>query len=140
MKRITALAFLIAALISIGSTRARAQEVNFVIPFSFAVQNRVLPAGIYAVSHAAPKVILIESTDGRFRAMTTIFSDDRNSDGTARLIFAKYSNQYFLHEVLSNELNMNVALPASRLEKRVRVEEAQLAHSQTVAVLHVGER
>lgn len=140
MKRITALALLTATSISMGSACAHAQEVKFVIPFSFAVDNRVLPAGIYAVSYAAQKVILIKTWDGRSEAMATVFADHKSSFGIAKLIFAKYGNRYFLHEVLCSELSMNVALPASKLEKRVRVEEAQLAHSETVAALLTGAK
>jgi hypothetical protein len=35
---------------------------------------------------------------------------------------------------------MNLAVPKSKPEKRMSIEEAQLAHSQTVAALRVGEK
>jgi opacity protein-like surface antigen len=140
MKRITALAFLTAALISMGSARAHAQVVRFNIPFDFVVQNQVLPAGTYGVSQAGSKVILIRNEKGNFHAFTTTYAAEGRPGGDGMLVFNQYGKQYFLHEVLCSETDMNLTVPSSKLEKRVRVEEAQLAHSQTVAALHVGER
>ena len=140
MKRITVLAYLAATLISMGSACAHAQAPRFTVPFDFTVGNQVLPAGAYQVSYSATKTaILIRSQDDRFHAFTTTYPADPSTSG-GKAIFTKYGNQYFLHEVLCNDLSMNVEIPKSKLEKRVRVEEAQLAHTETVAALHVGEK
>ena len=137
MKRITAFAFLTAALISMGSACAHAQTPRFTVPFDFTVGNQVLPAGTYQVSYATQNVILIQSKGGRFHAMTTTLADDKESYG-GELIFAKYGNQYFLHEVLCADVAMNVEIPKSRLEKQARIQEAQLPHIETVAALRNG--
>src|SRR3954452_18312969 len=140
MKRITVLALLTAALISMGGARAHAQAPAFKVPVDFAVGNLVLPAGTYQISYYATKnAILIRSEDGRFHAFTAIYPDDPSiSDSEA--VFTKYGNQYFLHEVLCGAVSMNVAVPTSRLEKQARVQEAQLPHSETVAVLRTGAK
>jgi hypothetical protein len=140
MKHITALAFLAAALIAMGSARAHAQEARFKVPFDFTVANQVLPAGTYGVSHATKNAILIKSQDGRFHAMTLTFADDKQFYGLGKLIFAKYGNQFFLHEVLCSNVSMNVEIPTSGLEKRARIQEAQLPHSETVAALRTGAK
>jgi opacity protein-like surface antigen len=140
MKRITALAFLAAALISMGSARAHAQEARFKVPFDFTVANQVLPAGTYGVSHATQNAILIKTHDGRFHAMTLTFADDKQLYGVGKIIFTRYGNQYFLHEVLSGDVSMNVEIPTSRLEKRASIQEAQLPHSETVAALRTGAK
>jgi hypothetical protein len=141
MKRTLVLALLTAALISMGGTRAHAQAVAFKVPFDFTVGNKALPAGAYEVSYYPAKTaILIRSKDGRLHVMTTTVADDKESYGVGKLIFARYGNQYFLHEVLCSALSMNVALSTSRLEKRARIQEAQLPHGETVAALHVGEK
>ena len=143
MKRTTVLAYLAATLISMismGSACARAQAPVFKVPFDFTVDNLVLPAGSYQVSYYAPKsAIMIRSEDGRFHAFTAIQPDDPSTSG-GKVVFTKYGNQYFLHEVLCSALSMNVALPTSRLEKRARIQEAHLASAQTqiVAVLRSG--
>jgi hypothetical protein len=140
MKRITALAFLTAALISMGSARAHAQAAGFKVPFDFTVGNQVLPAGTYQVSYYAPKsAIMIRSEDGRFHAFTAIHPADP-STRDSEVVFTKYGNQYFMHEVLCGALSMNVALPTSRMEKQARIQEAQLPHSETVAALRTGAK
>jgi hypothetical protein len=138
MKRITALAFLTAALISMtsmGGARAYAQASAFTVPFDFTVDNQVFPAGNYQVSYYPTKnAILIRSQDERFHAFTaTHLADPSARDG--EVVFTRYGNQYFLHEVLCSALSMNVALPASREEKRARIQEAQLPHGEAVAAL-----
>jgi hypothetical protein len=72
--------------------------------------------------------------------MTPTFADDRQSYGVGKLIFAKYGNQYFLREVLCSGLSMNMEIPKSTLEKQVRMQEAQLPHSETVAALRSGAK
>lgn len=139
MKCSTALAYLAAALISMGSACAHAQATVFKVPFDFTVGNQVLPAGTYQVSyHATKTAILIRSQDdGRFHAFATTYpADPSTRDG--KVVFTKYGNQYFLHEVLCSTLSMNVALPTSRLEKRARIQEAQLPHDEAVAALRTG--
>ena len=140
MKRITVLAFLTAALISMGSACAHAQAPVFKVPFDFTVGNLVLPAGSYQVSYYAPRsAIMIRSEDGRFHALTTTYLANPSTSG-GKVVFTKYGNQYFLHEVLCSALSMNVALPTSKLEKRARIQEAQLPHSETVVALSTGAK
>ena len=138
MKHSTVFAFLTAALISMGSACAHAQAPGFKVPFDFTVGNQVFPAGSYQVSYY-PTAIQIRSQDDRFQAFaTTLLADASTRDG--EVVFTKYGNQYFLHEVLCSALSMKVALPTSRLEKRVRVQEAQLPHGEAVAALRTGEK
>jgi hypothetical protein len=145
MKRTTVLAYLAATLISLGSACAHAQAPVFKVPFDFTVGNQVFPAGTYQVSYSATKTaILIRSRDDdRFHAFATTYPADYPADPSTsggKVTFTKYGNQYFLHEVLCSDLSMNVELPTSRLEKRARVQEAQLPHSETVAALRTGAK
>jgi hypothetical protein len=142
MKRMTAVAFLAATLISMTAARAHAQAgiVEAKVPFGFNVGDRVLPAGAYRISYVAEGAILIRSLDGRFQAATVTHGADDLPTGEGMLVFKRYGNRYFLHEVLCNIVDMNLALPKSKLEKRMSIEEAQLARSQTVAALQAGER
>ena len=138
MKCTTALTYLAATLISMGSACAHAQAPRFKVPFDFTVGNQVIPAGTYEVSYYPTKTaVLIRSQDNRFHAfIATHLADPSTRDG--EVVFTKYGNQYFLHEVLCSALSMNVALPTSRLEKRARIQEAQLPHSEAVAALRIG--
>ena len=140
MKRTTVLAFLTAALISMGSACAHAQAPAFKVPFAFTVDNQVLPAGTYQVSYNTAKTaILIRSQDDRFHALNAIHTADPSTSDNV-VVFTKYGNQYFLHEVLCGAVSMHVALPASKPEKRARIQEAQLPHSETVVALSTGAK
>ena len=144
MKRTTVLAYLAATLISMismGSACAHAQAPAFKVPFDFTVGNQVFPAGTYRVkaTNATNTTILIRSRDDRFYALTTTYPADP-STGVGKLIFAKYGNQYFLHEVLCSEVSINVEIPMSTREKQARIQEAQLPHTQTVAALRTGAK
>jgi hypothetical protein len=140
MKRITALAFLTAALVSMGSFRAHAQAIQFKVPFDFTVQSKALPAGTYQVSYVAASSILIRSLDGRFYALTITNAAEGSPTSGGKLIFRKYGNQYFLHEALCNNMGMNAEIPTSGLEERARIQQAQIPGSETVAALHVGAK
>ena len=143
MKRTTVLAYLAATLIlmvSMGSACARAQSPAFKVPFDFTVGNQVFPAGTYQVSYYPTKTaILIRSQDERFHAFTATYSADPSTrDG--EVVFTKYGNQYFLHEVLCSALSMNLEIPKSAQEKRALIQEAQLPHTETVAALRTGAK
>ena len=143
MKRTTVLALLTTAFISMGGARAHAQAPAFTVSFDFTVGNQVLPAGTYQVNYASDTSengILIRSKGERPHAtlITTYPADPSTSD--SEVVFTKYGNQYFLHEVLCGALSMHVALPASRLEKQARIQEAQLPHGEAVAALSTGAK
>jgi hypothetical protein len=141
MKRIPALAFLTAALISMGNACAHAQAAGFKVPFDFTVGNQVLPAGAYQVGYYPTKnAILIRSQDQRFHAFIATHLADPSSTRDGEVVFTKYGNQYFLREVLCSHLSMNVEIPKSTREKRARIQEAQLPHSETVAALRIGAK
>ena len=137
MKRITALAILAATLIPISSACAHAQSVEFKVPFDFNVIHKVLPAGTYRVSYASENAILVRSQDGRFNAISLTVATGGQSTGGGKLVFRRYGDQYFLHQVLCSNADINAELPTSRLEQRVRIQKAQLPQSQTVAALDI---
>jgi len=140
MKRTTTLAFLAATLISMCSARAHAQSVEFKVPFDFIVGNQTLPTGTYRVSHADQNVLLIRSLDGRSHALTSTFATDARQPAGGQIVFNRYGNRYFLHEVLCSDLAMNAEIPKSRNEKQTEIQEAQLSHAKTVAVLQIPKQ
>jgi hypothetical protein len=141
MKRMIALTFLAATLISMGSACAHAQASKFKVPFDFTVGNQVFPAGTYQVSYYPTKnAILIRSQDDeRFYGFATTFHAEA-STSDCKANFTRYGNQYFLHEVLCSDVSMNVEIPKSTREKRARIQEAQLPHSEAVAALRTGAK
>jgi hypothetical protein len=137
MRRITALAFLAATFISMSSACAHAQAIGFRVPFDFTVSDQVLPPGTYGVSYMAENAIVVRSQNGRINALSTTHGADGQSAGGCKLVFRRYGNQYFLHQVLCRNADMKAELPTSTLEKRVRLQQAQLPKTETVAALDI---
>ena len=144
MKRMTALAFLAATLVSMTGARANAQislPVEAQVPFNFMVQDHEVPAGTYRITYYATKgAILIQNRNGSFHGMSTIHAADGLPGSQDMLVFRKYGQRYFLHDVLCNEADMNVTVSTSKLEKRARIQEAHLGSTQTVALLRSGAK
>jgi hypothetical protein len=80
---------------------------------------------------------VVRSQNGRINALSTTHGADGQSAGGCKLVFRRYGNQYFLHQVLCRNADMKAELPTSTLEKRVRLQQAQLPKTETVAALDI---
>lgn len=126
MKRITVAAFFtLASILGVGTAFAQSHEVQATVPFNFAVGSRVLPAGTYTLAPAMDGAIEIQNREAHIAVLAQGSNDSRPSAGCA-LSFDRRAGQYFMRGILCNSAAMNVSLPSSKLEKRVRVEEARL--------------
>jgi hypothetical protein len=134
MKRITAIALVaLASFITVGSISAQERSVRAAVPFDFTVGNKLIPAGTYTVSSESANVILIQSGDRHITVMSTAFADSKQPKQSV-LVFNKYGDQYFLHEILCSSGAMNLQIPASKIEKRVQTQEARLSSGNQVLV------
>jgi hypothetical protein len=128
MKRNAAIALIALSTLAAGS-RALAQEpgVKATVPFEFTVAGKLLPADTYTITSSSHGVISIESADKHIRIVTTTQQSGDESAKGSELVFDKYGQQYFLHEVLCPAVaSMNVNIPKSKLEKQVQIQEARL--------------
>jgi hypothetical protein len=134
MKRITAIAlFAMANFVMAGTSFAQYRGVQATIPFDFTVANKLLPAGTYTITQGETSVITIRSHDKPIAVFSLVDPDDHKSPNHGKLVFNKYGSQYFLSEILCDQSDMHVAVPASKTEKRVRLEQAKLnSSSQTL--------
>jgi hypothetical protein len=134
MKRIIAIAlFAASSLAAAGNLSAQDHMVKANIPFDFTVNNNVLPAGTYTFSSLSPSAVQVRNVNGHVAEMSLVQNDDKRST-TPVLVFQRYGNQYFLHEILAANA-MNVAVPSSKREQR-RLQEAKLQESnQTLIAL-----
>jgi hypothetical protein len=133
MKRITAIALLaIANFAMAGSSFAQSNGVRANVPFDFTVGNDLLPAGTYTIKPQSTSVIVIKNHDKPIAVLSLVHQDGNKSTNGGKLTFHKYGDQYFLSEILSDGANMNVEIPTSKAEKRVRLQQATLhSSSQT---------
>ena len=129
MKRIMSITsiaiFALVSLVTVGSISAQERAVKANVPFDFTVGDKLLPAGTYTISEENANVIKIQNRDKHVVMLSTTTSDGREAK-TGELVFNKYGDQYFLHEILCTSANMNMAVPTSKQEKRARVQEASL--------------
>jgi hypothetical protein len=110
----------------VGSISAQEQAVKANVPFDFTVGDKLLPAGHYTISLANANVIKIQNSEQRVTILTMATADG-NESNTGKLVFNKYGDQYFLREILCSQAAMNMAVPASKQEKRVRTQQASLS-------------
>jgi hypothetical protein len=141
MKHITVFAIagcLLASFAATGTVSAQDHPAKATIPFNFNVGDKWVPAGRYTITSdmTNPKVIFIRSEDGKITLLSVTHSDDRRSDA-GRLVFTKYGDQYFLHEILCSRCGMNLAFPGSKHEKlaRTRLEAGLLSTSEVYLAL-----
>src|SRR6266567_2316478 len=127
MKRITAFAlFTLTSLFTAGNALALDHALQANVPFDFTISGKTLPAGTYTITSVSSNVIQIRSRDGHYTVFTTTFADGKHAAGGGKLVFDKYGERYFLSEVLCPSAEMSLAIPTSKLEKSVRMEEARL--------------
>lgn len=73
------------------------------VPFAFMAAGVHLPAGSYIVSHVDPYLILIETQDGKARALVHVAIENANSSTPTKLVFNKYGEQYFMAQVWTEQ-------------------------------------
>jgi hypothetical protein len=124
MKHITVFAIAVCLLSSFaiaGTASAQDHAARATVPFNFNVGDKWVPAGTYIITEDLknPDELFIRSEDGKVVLLSLARNDDPRS-GAGKLVFAKYGDQYFLHEVLCSVCGVNVAFPDSKHEKLTR--------------------
>jgi hypothetical protein len=136
MKRTTAIALIaMANFVLAGTSFAQSNGVRATVPFDFTVGTKLLPSGTYTIQKKSmnENVIVIKSRDKPIAVFNLVNQDSNKSPNGGKLLFHKYSGQYFLSEILCDQADMNVELPRSKTEKRAQLQQATLnSSSQTV--------
>jgi hypothetical protein len=135
MKRITAIALLtIASFVTAGSALAADRGVEAKVPFDFTVGSHLLPAGTYTIASHSSNVIELRNAEGRIVATTVALSAHDDAKGNGDLVFDRYGNKYFLSEVLCPAASMSAKIPASKMEKLAKTQEARLPSDGQILV------
>ena len=136
MKRISAIAlFTFATLAATTGLFAQAPGVKANIPFNFTVGEKWLPAGEYTISSPDRNLLQIRSADGHYREMVIATHSFDEPAASPKLVFERYGEYYFLHRIstpASTSLNVNVA--SSKVEKRVRNQQARVQTGEQTLV------
>ncbi len=129
MNRILSIVLVLAStLAAAGSSSAQEMVVKATVPFNFTVRDHTLPAGTYRISSPfnSANVLALSNRDKNAYLLTMGRAYQANPKHADVLVFHKYGNQYFLSQIRSKQGSINIDLPVTKAEKRVRtqVEEA----------------
>ncbi|SRR5579871_4016765 len=119
MNRILAIFLISMASFAVTSANAQQPTLTANIPFDFIVGNTLMPAGEYTITSPFDEVLVLRAG----ARSTSVESSENNAESTSgdELVFDKYGNQYFLHEVLCpNVASLNRKLAPSKAEKNAR--------------------
>jgi hypothetical protein len=84
------------AVLVVLSAPAEAAEIKCRVPFSFTVNQKTLPPGVYNISTERSALFVKSSAGGGAITLTNNLETRENSE--PRLVFHKYGDQYFLRE------------------------------------------
>lgn len=133
MKRLITIAvFAFTVILSAGRALAQVPAIQVDVPFNFTAGDKQLPRGSYTITLASPGVIQIRNRDRHISIGTMALPDGREAENGGELVFSKYGDRYFLHEVLCDYVSLNVSLPTTKSEKWVSRQEARLQNSSQV--------
>jgi len=99
--RVTALLAVVLAFSAVSAYgQTVSQRERFIVPFSFSVGQKVLPAGEYTVS-SERSIVRIESRDGKQDLRTLPYRTriESKSHENVRLTFKRYGDSYVLAQV-----------------------------------------
>lgn len=112
--------------------QSTANKVVASVPFEFSVGYKFLPAGDYSVQSivSAGDGLLIQSADGKISALRLSEATQKVKDKpTARLVFHRYGERYFLAEVWNGIDSSGRQLTKSQ-EERAIANELMLASAK----------
>jgi hypothetical protein len=96
------------------------QAVMADVPFDFSVAGATMPAGHYVIDAKGATTITLHAVDnGKNAIATTTSARTLDPQKDARLVFHRYGNQYFLHQVWITGLTSGRELPASKQESNL---------------------
>jgi hypothetical protein len=121
LKMIAITVCLLASFALVGTVSAQDHVARATVPFGFNVGDKWVPPGTYTITSdsESPNVIYVRNKDGNVVLLTLAEPDSHVSNG-GKMVFTKYGDQYFLHEILCSACRMNVALPSSKHERIAR--------------------
>jgi hypothetical protein len=113
-------------------------QVRVTIPFDFMVGLERLPAGDYSLrQHTTAQGVMVirNKDDGKSLMFMAVFGESLVPRGQARLVFNRYQDQYFLHQIWTTEVNQ-YELPKSRTERSIEKDLA-LSGRKTVEIIPI---
>jgi hypothetical protein len=136
------LMFGLLAILAISSAHAQSvSEMTANIRFSFTIADKTFPAGEYSVTRLNPAsdkaALMIKSADGRMsKIVLTVPIQAGRAQESAKLIFNRYGEQYFLAQVWTPADNTGLELSRSRAERSLARNAGQHEPERTTVALN----
>jgi hypothetical protein len=113
----------VAASLLISVPNTYAQTVTMAtVPFAFTVGQSEMPAGTYTITPVSDSAIVIRDSNTAKGVVSLVRSELANrGDVTPKLVFNRYGGKYFLSQVSPGFGHGVMQLPASKLEKELRI-------------------
>jgi hypothetical protein len=119
MNRVLAIFLITMASVAATGANAQGRELKVNIPFDFTVGNTSMPAGEYTITAPFQEVLELQAA-GHSASVVSAESNLESKSGS-KLVFRKYGDQYFLHEVLCpNVASLNLEVARGKAEKYAR--------------------
>jgi hypothetical protein len=140
------LMFGLLAILAISSAHAQtAREMTAKIGFSFTIGDKTFPSGEYRVTRLNPAsdkaALMIKSADSRMsRIVLTVPVQSGRTQESAKLVFNRYGEQYFLAQVWTPADNMGLELSRSRAERSLARNIGQPEPKRTTVALNLSRK
>src|SRR5260370_5571801 len=121
LRRFTVLSFLL--MLTAVTVSAQSKRIRVIMPFSFIVGQKTLPAGEYDLEpnrQDADNVWLLQNRDGHATvlfATNTVRASETQEE--ARIVFHMYAGQYFLSQIWTQDETAGRDLLMPRLEHQL---------------------
>jgi hypothetical protein len=135
VSRILTAAIALAAAVTV---HAQDKAVTATVPFNFYVGSTAMPQGDYRLVNVSNGAVLTISSTGNevHKAITTMHVVGKSLSEPPRLVFVRYGDVYFLHQVWTGNDSIGQALGRSQREKALARDNA----APTLAVIRLALR
>jgi hypothetical protein len=109
-------------------------KLNALIPFEFIVGDKTLAAGQYEVSAVGitQEALAIRGRESNDNVIRLVMTKEPKENKSARLVFHRYGNTYFLSEVWEGGGGVGRQLKQSGQERAMQRELSRIAANRTV--------
>lgn len=106
-----------AGVCSASLASAQARQVQGQIPFDFTAGSARLSAGEYRITYENSGLVTFRNLDRGRSVLMFVGAEESAKDGSCKLIFTHYGDQYFLKQSACSTGNVNFSVPTSPYEK-----------------------
>lgn len=106
--------------VSAAVAQTKPGDVIVNIPFSFVVANHQMQPGRYIVTPMTYGVLRIfDSQDSKNQTLVSVHSVESTSATSAKVVFHRYGDSYFLAQVWTGNGDIGREVPKSKAEKEI---------------------